>query len=111
MNITEVNCKIIAGCINIGLIRLEDFSTNDIHLFEIDLISKYASCDAYSSGNDISPKLFFGATETTIKLNPHYPNDSFTELEFPSQYLGWEIYAISNIGRYTCNVVLIKRST
>jgi len=80
---------------------------DDIVCISLDLKSKYADLLCWGSSDDI-PCVSYVANDVTMYLDKSMDGDAITEVSFPD-YAGWEVFSASAPGRYTANVVLVKR--
>lgn len=87
---------------NIHIIK----SSQDLAAIEIDLKSKYCKVVSYFSGSEGQVGIWIGSDERSLYLNNNVDRNIATVIEFP-QFKGWTVWA-ATIGRYTCQVCLIK---
>jgi len=74
----------------------------------VDLKTKYALIDAYGVDN-YCPFIWLVANHQSVNTNDKVPLEIPTVISFPD-FVGWEIFSISNPGRYSFNMTLVKKS-
>lgn len=109
----EVEIKIgQQGRVIIGSASLHAFSaaflfkeSDDIHLIELDLHSKYANIDAIIGG-DGEPGISLSADGNTLHVDQSRAPGLSTVVYFP-QYKGWSIYSAS-AARYSVSICMVR---
>jgi hypothetical protein len=81
--------------------------SNDIVCVTVQLTTKYAKICSY--GKDECPIVYLYADTYSLNTNLLVSLDEPTFLKFPD-LTEWKIFSISNPGRYSFNMTLVKKS-